>query len=149
MQNARFAAIVAATLSLASAGCERRTDEQPAVPFAPRVEVLKDVPLALPARLTDTVGTSEVEKRTYLAQAPLDSVVGFYRTRLPRLGWRVVSDRIDAPVGKVDLYARKAGKTLWVHIERRGAQSTEYTLIGNAAPDTTSQRPGVRGGSSP
>ena len=149
MQNARFAAIVAAALSLASSGCERRTGEQPAVPAAPRAEVLKDVPVAGPARLTDTVGTSEVEKRTYLAQAPLDSVAGFYRTRLPRLGWRMMSDRADAPVGRIDLYARKAGQTLWIHIERRSVQTTEYTLIGNATPDTTSQRPGGRGGSSP
>ncbi len=136
MQIARFPAVLLAALALGLCGCKGR-EAVSAAPAPPRAQILREVPVAFPSSLRDTTGTSDAERRTYVTVAPFDSTAAFYRTRLPRLGWELLSDRTDRPAGKIDLYARNGNWTLWVHIEKQAELTTEYTLIASAAADSS------------
>jgi len=141
MRTLRFAAAAAAVLMLSA--CKGReappTDDAPPPP--PRPALLTGVPAVGASLLTDTTGTPEADRKTYLVQLPIDSVQRFYRTRLPAEGWHVISDQGDT--AKMDLYTRNDSLSLWVHAERLGVLATSYTLIASrttrrdTVPDST------------
>ena len=137
MQITRVAAALAA-LALGATGCRNR--EPPPPRGAPRAAILQDVPAVAFSELRDTTGTSDAERRTYVARIPLDSTAVFYRTWLPQHGWALLNDRTDRPAGRIDLYARKGPQTLWVHIEKQSEGTTEYTLLASGVEDSLSRR---------
>ncbi len=110
-------------------------DAAPAPPAAaaaaaPRAEVLDAVPVPgrEDARLVDTTGAEDAERRTWLVPLGMDSVAAYYRAALPDRGWRVVGDRGDG--ARRDLHAVKDGPSLWLQLRRTGPGETELTLIG-------------------
>jgi hypothetical protein len=93
--------------------------------------VLARVPILVPAVLTDTTGTEDTDRRSFLVDMPFDTVAAYYRRMLPASGWLIMNDRGDSTI--LDLYARRGDTTVWVHVEPRG-RGTAYTLIGSAPP---------------
>jgi hypothetical protein len=133
MRTPSILAVAAALLMVAAAGCKPK-DELPQPLGVLRPEILKDIP-ALPAAIvTDTAGSEDAERRSYLSQVSFDSVQSYYRTMLPAQGWAIIGDRGDSL--ELDLYTRKGGQTLWIHIKRLGLRATEYTLIASAGSAT-------------
>ena len=118
-----------------------------APPLPPRPEIIGDIPVVARSHITDTTGTPDAERRTYLAPVPLDSLVRFHRAVLQTLGWQIKGDQADVPAGMVDLYAVKGAQTVWVHMEKRGADSVEATLVASGRlTEQTTPVPGRLGG---
>lgn len=128
-----YLAAAAALLTLSAAACKPK-DEVPPPLAVLRPEILKDIPTLPGAIVTDTAGSEDAERRSYLSQLRFDSVQSYYRTMLPAQGWAVIGDRGDSV--ELDLYTRKGALTLWVHLKRLGTMATEYTLIANAGQST-------------
>ena len=137
MQSARIArrgAIGALTLIAAAAGAGCRKEDAPPPP--PRPAYLQGVPALTFARLADTSGTSEADRRTYMTVISIDSARAFYRDTLPKTGWSIMSDRRDST--GLDIYSTKNDLRLWVHAELatvQGFTGTKLMLIGTR--DTT------------
>ena len=128
--RARRITAPAAALLILTGACRR--DEREA-PLPPRAEVLKDVPALSFARLADTTGAEDAERRTYLTLLPFDTVGTFYRDTLPKLGWSIMSDQGDS--ARLDMLSTKGGLSLWVHAETevvQGIRRTRFTLIGSS-----------------
>ena len=133
MRTTPFVAAALAVLALAPAACKgREAAPPPPPPAAPRPRIIKDVPIAGVVEFGDTTGTPDAERLTMRVNMPADSVVGFYRDTLPRIGWVMAGDHADAATGTRDLYAKKGAQNLWIHVERKTPTSAEYTLLGSA-----------------
>ena len=113
------------------AGCKDKPRATPDGPHAHRPVVLATIPVYRQSQQTDTTGTDEVERASWVLQRPADSLSRFYRDTLPKLGWRIMSDEGDRQ--KVDLYARRDTLSLWVHIEALGVLASRYTVIAGTA----------------
>jgi hypothetical protein len=129
MRNHAFAALLVAVLGLAPAGCRH---EQAPPPLPPRLDIIGAIEVLPRSIITDTTGTPDADRRTYVALVTLDSAVSFYRGHLTTLSWSILGDQADAAAGKHNLYATRDSLTLWVHLQQRGADSTEVTIIGSA-----------------
>lgn len=105
--------------------------EAAAPPGPPRTQILKDIPVFIGAITTDTAGTEDAERASYIVRVTFDTVTAFYRRMLPTLGWQIMSDQGDSLMR--DLYLRKAGQALWLHFEKPGLLATTYTIIGTRA----------------
>ena len=119
-------------------GCRKKPAEAAHV-VPPRPRILIHLPTISTARVTDTSGTEEAERTTWVIQMPKDSLVKYYRAMLPPQGWRIMSDEGDSL--KTDLYARKDSLSLWLHAEALGKLATQYTFIGSRATTSTSNLP--------
>jgi len=128
MRTPIYLAAAAALLTLAATACKAK-DDAPPPPVMVRPMIIGDIPALPGAIVTDTTGTEDAERRSYLSQLPFDSIRNYYRTMLPARGWAVIGDRGDSV--ELDLYTRKGAQTVWVHIRRMGLQATEYTVIAN------------------
>jgi hypothetical protein len=128
MRTARYLAAAAALLTLAAPACKAK-DNVPQPLAMVRPHIIKDIPALPGAIVTDTAGSEDAERRSYLSQLPFDSVRNYYRTMLPAQGWAIIGDRGDSV--ELDLYTRKDAQTVWVHIKRVGSRATEYTVIAN------------------
>ncbi len=146
MRKRPLHALAAAFFALAAVRCTSQENGEAAGGGSapPRAEVLTNVPVMLGSGLLDTTGTEDAERRTYVAQAPLDSAAAFYRRILPGIGWQVVGDRGGGDAATIDLHYRKADAALWVQLRRLDPVTTEYTLIGTSgrpvAGDTVRRR---------
>ena len=119
------------------AGCRTEGGEVPAAKAPPRPEYLATVPRLDRSMIRDTTGSEDAAKLQLIAQVSFDSVLGFYRTRLPNDGWRVVADQADTAAAT--LMAQRGDTLLWVQVKRLGRYVTEYTLISGIEP---ANRPG-------
>ena len=128
-----YLAAAAALLTIAATACKPK-DEAPQPLGVLRPQILKDIPALPRAIVTDTAGSVDAERRSYVSQLAFDSVRSYYRTMLPAQGWTIIGDRGDTL--ELDLYTRKGDLTLWVHIKRLGTMATEYTLIANGGQST-------------
>jgi hypothetical protein len=133
MRTPSYLSVVAALLTLAAPACKPK-DEDPQPLAALRPEILKDIPALPGAIVTDTAGSDDAERRSYVSQLRFDSVQSYYRTMLPAQGWAIIGDRGDTV--ELDLYTRKGALTLWVHLKRLGPLATEYILIANGGQST-------------
>lgn len=120
-----------ALLAAAAAACAK-ADRKP--PQATRPNWLIDVPYIAQSQLLDTTGTPDAQHVVLLSPGPIDSVAAFYRTGLPGMGWRILSDVSDSI--HVSLYAERGGLPMWIQIEAQGPQSRiSFTAAsGTAAP---------------
>jgi hypothetical protein len=109
------------------AGCMDRPRAHPAASRAHRPAVLSTIPVYPRSIETDTTGTDEVERGSWIVQRPFDALTAFYRDSLPKLGWHLMSDEGDRQ--KLDLYAKRDTLNLWVHIEALGVMAGRYTII--------------------
>jgi len=123
-----YLAAATALLTLAATACKAK-DDAPPPPVMVRPLIIKDIPALQGAIITDTTGTEDAERRSYLSQLPFDSIRSYYRTMLPALGWAIIGDRGDSM--ELDLYTRKGVQTVWVHVKRLSLRATEYTVIAN------------------
>ena len=102
---------------------------------AARPNWLFDVPLIAQSQFVDTTGTPDAQHVVVLAPRPIDSVAAFYRTRLPLLGWRILSDVSDTI--HVSLYLQRGSLPMWVQIEAEGPDSrVSFTAAGNGEKPT-------------
>lgn len=130
-------AAAAALLTLGAVACKPK-EAEPQHLTVQRPQILKDI-MSLPgAIITDTTGSEDAERRSYLSQVTFDSVRSFYRTTLPVQGWAIIGDRGDSV--ELDLYTRKGVQTVWVHMKRLGPMATEYTIIANGGQASTGTR---------
>ena len=76
-------------------GCrpEGPRDDAPLQAATPRPAILATVPRLDRSLVQDTTGSDDAEQLRMLVQLPFDSVLGFYRTRLPAEGWRITADQ--------------------------------------------------------
>lgn len=134
----RTSALVLVPLVL-GIGCRPEGPRDAAPPRAatPRPAILATVPRLDRSLIQDTTGSEDAEQLQMLVQLPFDSVLGFYRTRLPAEGWRITSDLADSATAT--LMADKGGPLLWVQVRRLGGFATQYTLIAGSEP---AERPG-------
>jgi len=124
MRTATFVCL--AMVLPALAGCGR--DRAPAAaPPPPRAQVLRDVPVYPGSMAMDTTGTLDAEQRRFAVAARFDSVTAFYRGRLPALRWQFMGGRSDST--QLDMLAQRGDTNLWLHIEKAGEHSSQYTLI--------------------
>lgn len=128
-----YLAAAAALLTLAAPACKPKEEAPPPLAVL-RPQIIKDLPPLPGVIVTDTAGSDDAERRSYLAQVSFDSVRSYYRTMLPAQGWAIIGDRGDST--ELDLYTRKGVQTVWVHIKRLGARATEYTVIANGGAST-------------
>jgi hypothetical protein len=128
MRIARFRPSLAAltVLIVLASSCR---DKPAATPVAThsRPAVLAEIPVYPGSTKSDTTGTDEVERGTWVVQQRLRYVGPFYRDTLPKLGWHVMSDEGDT--AKLDLYAQRDTLNLWVHVEALGMLAARYTVI--------------------
>ena len=117
---------VLALLAVASAACAQQ--EHKAAPIA-RPNWLMDVPYISRSTLEDTTGTPDAEHIVILSPGPIDSVAAFYRTRLPPMGWQLVSDVSDSL--RVNLYLERRGLPMWIELDAQGPQTrVSFTATG-------------------
>ena len=128
-----YLAAAAALLAVGAAACKAK-DDTPQPLGMVRPEILGDFPALPQAIITDTTGSEDAERRSYLSQVSFDSVRSYYRTMLTAQGWNIIGDRGDTV--EQDLYTQKGAQTVWVHIKRVGSKATEYTLIANGGQST-------------
>jgi len=133
MRTTPYLAAAAALVTLAATACKTR-DETPQPLAMLRPQIIKDFPTLPGAIVTDTAGSEDAERRSYLSQVAFDSVRSYYRRMLAAQGWMIIGDRGDSV--ELDLYTRKDSQTVWVHIRRLGPVATEYTLIANGGQST-------------
>ena len=97
---------------------------------ADRPNWLFDVPYIAQSQLVDTTGTPDAQHVVLLSPRPIDSVAAFYRTRLPAMGWRILSDVSDTI--HVSLYLERASLPMWIQIEAQGPESrVSFTATGS------------------
>ena len=121
---------VLALLAVASAACAQQ--EHKAAPAA-RPNWLIDVPYIAQSILEDTTGTPDAQHIVILSPGPIDSVAAFYRTRLPPMGWQVVSDMSDSV--RVNMYLQRRGLPMWILMEAQGPQTrVSFTATGRGTP---------------
>jgi hypothetical protein len=102
---------------------------------AERPNWLIDVPYIAQSRLVDTTGTPEAQHVVLVSPGPIASVAAFYRTRLPAMGWRMLSDVSDTI--HVSLYLERGGKPMWIQIDAEGPESrVSFTATGGNAAAT-------------
>jgi hypothetical protein len=111
----RWLAIVPVAVA---AACSRAAPKPAA---ADRPNWLFDVPYIAQSRLVDTTGTPDAQHVVLLSPRPIDSVAAFYRTRLPPMGWRILSDLSDTI--HVSLYLMRGSLPMWIQIEAEGPDS--------------------------
>ena len=133
----KIASLAPALVAVLAVGAACRKAPQPSQP--PRPTVLGVLPAPPGGYVIDTTGTPDAERRTYSVSQSMDAVAAFYRDKLQKSGFALMSDRADTAGGVADLYATKGKATIWVHVQRNGAAAALATLIGNAgeaAPGT-------------
>jgi len=114
----RTRAFIFGLLAAATAACAQ-SDRKPAPP--PRPNWLLDVPYIAQSVLEDTTGTPDAQHVVILSPGPIDSVAAFYRTRLPPMGWRMVSDMSDSV--HVSLYLERGSVPMWIQMDAQGPQT--------------------------
>jgi hypothetical protein len=78
----------------------------------------------------DTTGTPDAQHVVLLSPRPIDSVAAFYRTRLPAMGWRILSDVSDTI--HVSLYLMRGSLPMWIQIAAEGPDSRiSFTATGS------------------
>ncbi|MBI1722929.1 MAG: hypothetical protein HYR48_03350 [Gemmatimonadetes bacterium] len=127
--------LAAVALLAGAVACAEKQSDADTPPPPPRARVLADVPSVNGSIVTDTSGSEDAERLSMMVQVSLDSIVRFYRQRLPELGWRIQNAGGDTV--QATLVAAKDSATLWVRVQRLGMGSAEYTLIGAVAPADT------------
>jgi len=116
-------------LLAASSACAK---SEPKAAATVRPNWLVDVPYLPQSVLQDTTGTPDVQHVVLLSPGAIDSVAGFYRTRLKAMGWRVVSDVGDSV--HVSLYVERNGLSMWIQMDAQGPQTLlAFTATGGAA----------------
>jgi hypothetical protein len=105
-------------LVAAAAACAK---SEPKAAQAVRPNWLLDVPYISQSRLMDTTGTPDAQHVVLLSPGPIDSVARYYRTRLPTMGWRLLSDVADTI--HVSLYLERGGLPMWIQIDAQGPES--------------------------
>ena len=125
-----------ALLATLSAACMR--PEKKAAQAA-RPNWLAGVPYIAHSILRDTTGAPDAQHVVILSPGPIDSVAAFYRTRLPALGWRVVSDVGDST--RVILFLERKGLPLWIQLDGGGLVTrVSFTAAGASQPPPAPQR---------
>jgi hypothetical protein len=89
--------------------------EPPPPKLADVFAVFPDLPLPPEAKLVSRAGSPDALQLTLFSPAKVDAVTDYYRTRLSKGNWRLVSD-LKRPDGSVALYAEQDGPPLWVRI---------------------------------
>ena len=118
---------LAIVLLAAAAACAKSA---PKPAEAARPNWLFDVPYIAQSRLVDTSGTPDAQHVVLLSPRIIDSVAAFYRTRLPAMGWRIISDVSDTI--HVSLYLERGSLPLWIQIEGQGPESrVSFTATGS------------------
>ena len=74
-----------------------------------------DLPLPPDARFVSRAGSADALQLTLFSPAKVGLVTDYYRNRLSKGKWRLVSD-IKRPDGSLALYAEQDGPPLWVRI---------------------------------
>ena len=124
--------VVVAVAAACAAACSKPASK---AALAQRPNFLFDVPYLPQSILEDTTGTPETQHVVLLAPAPIDSVVRFYRHRLPPMGWRPVSDVGDSL--HVSLYRVRGELPMWIQMEAQGPQTrVSFTAAGPGPGDT-------------
>ncbi len=122
--------LVLVLLAAAAAACAK--SERKAVVVA-RPNWLFDVPYIAQSILEDTTGTPDAQHIVLLSPGPIDSVEAFYRTRLPVMGWRIMSDVGDTI--HVSLYVERRGLPMWIQLDAQGPQTRlSFTATGRGGP---------------
>ena len=124
MRTATFACLAMVLPVLAACGRDRAPE---APPPPPRAQVLRDVPVYPGSIAMDTTGTVDAEQRRFAVAARYDSVTEFYRRRLPALRWQFMGGRQDST--QLDMLAQRGDTNLWLHVEKIGSRSSQYSLI--------------------
>lgn len=97
---------------------------------ADRPNWLFDVPYIAQSQLVDTTGTPDAQHVVLRSPRPIDSVAAFYRTKLPAMGWRILSDVSDTI--HVSLYLMRGSLPMWIQIEAEGPDSRiSFTATGS------------------
>ncbi|MFI5377638.1 MAG: hypothetical protein ACHQ8D_23610 [Candidatus Rokuibacteriota bacterium] len=118
---------LAFALLAAAAACAKPA---PKPAQATRPNWLFDVPYIAQSQLLDTTGTPEAQHVVLRSPQPIDSVAAFYRTRLPHMGWRILSDLGDTI--HVSLYLERGSLPMWIQIEAEGPDSrVSFTATGS------------------
>jgi hypothetical protein len=126
----RARSLVLVLLAAAAAAC---TKSERKAAQAVRPNWLFDVPYIAQSILEDTSGTPDAQHIVLLSPGPIDSVAAFYRTRLPPMGWRIMSDVGDSL--HVSLFVERGSLPMWIQIEAQGPQSRiSFTATGSSAP---------------
>jgi hypothetical protein len=121
--------LLAVVMLAASAACAKPV---PKPPQSARPNWLIDVPYIAQSLLLDTAGTPEAQHVVLRSPLPIDSVAAFYRTRLPAMGWRILSDVSDTI--HVSLYLERRALPMWIQIEAEGPDSrVTFTATGSGA----------------
>ena len=129
----RVRPLFVAILAACAAACAKPA---PKAAQAQRPNYLFDVPYLQQSVLEDTTGTAETQHLVLRAPAPIDSVVNFYRHRLPPMGWRVVSDVGDSL--KVSMYLVRGGLPMWIQMEAQGPETrVSFTAAGGGPCETS------------
>ena len=121
--------VIVALLAILPAACAR--PEKKAAQAA-RPNWLAGVPYIPKSVLQDTTGAPDAQHVVILSPGPLDSVAAFYRTRLPPLGWRVVSDVGDS--AQVILFLERNGLPLWIQLDGGGLVTRVSFTAAGASP---------------
>lgn len=135
----RLTALSALFALSALTGCKDKSTPTPTPAATHRPVIIATLPVYPGSRETDTTGSDEVERRSWLLQRPMDAVTAFYRDTMPKLGWRMMSDEGDQT--KRDFYLTKDTLNFWVHIEALGVLASKYEMIAGRADTTTSGHP--------
>jgi len=112
---------------LAAAACAKPA---PKPAQTARPNWLIDVPYIAQSQLLDTAGTPDAQHVVLRSPRPIDSVAAFYRTRLPAMGWRILSDVADTI--HVSLYLERGSLPMWIQIDAEGPDSrVSFTATGS------------------
>ncbi|HEY2806215.1 MAG TPA: hypothetical protein VGI92_10205 [Gemmatimonadales bacterium] len=112
--------------------------EEPPPSVPPRVHVIRDIPVLPGASLVDTMGAPGAERSVYRVGVPFAMVTDYYKRELPKLGYAILNQHGDSAT--LDLYSRKDRRDLWMHFVKRSSTTTEWSVMGTAAPVPDSSR---------
>jgi len=109
-------------------GCKKKPDA-PAV-VVTRPNFISRIPTLARAIQVDTAGSDDAERVTWRSNdVRYDSVVGYYRYLLPTMGFALQSDEGDSATA--NLFYTRDTLALWMHFEKKGERSTEWTVLGS------------------
>jgi hypothetical protein len=99
--------------------------------------LLAGVPYLAQSVITDTTGSAEAQRLTMEVPQSFDSVLVFYRAKLPLNGWRDLRESGDS-AGRL-IMARNDSVSLWLTVRWLESRRTEYTMIAGLTRDTTTR----------
>jgi hypothetical protein len=90
--------------------------------------LLQGVPYLAQSVITDTTGAEDAMRLTMEVPQSFDSVLTFYRVKLPLNGWRVRRESGDS--SRFVILAQNDSVSLWLTLRHLEPRRTEYTMIG-------------------